>query len=128
MQIFWGGGAPERRKQPMEAFEGEEDPRPGAEVESTTVWIESATGPIVRGVVEVLSEDGALAILPDLAELGAGEDVTVRLLLDRSQPTLAATARVLSIRRLAGRSECELAWTHSGAEREMLATIVASLG
>jgi hypothetical protein len=100
----------------------------GAErVEPVRVWIESDDGSIARGLVDVLSEDGAFLRLAGTALLAAGDDVSVRIAFSMSSPTLGAAARVLWIRPAGEESECEVEWTHSGPERERLASLVASL-
>ena len=96
--------------------------------ESARVWIEDGRGSIARGLVEVISEDRAFIRLSEGAELGSGDDVAVRLSFDRSSPTLAATARVLSVRPEGETWECEIEWTHTGPERARLASLVAAHG
>jgi hypothetical protein len=101
----------------------------GAEPEEPIrVWIERGDGSITRGLVGVLSEDGASIQLTGPASVAAGDDVAVRIAVSRSSPTLGAVARVLSIRSSGAAPDCELEWTHSGPEREQLAALVASLG
>jgi hypothetical protein len=91
------------------------------------VWIENGDGSIARGLVEVLSVDGAFVRLTAAASVASGDDVAVRIAFSRSSPTLGAAARVVWIR--SGETpECELQWTHSGYAREQLATLVASFG
>ena len=95
--------------------------------EPVRIWIESGDGTIARGVADVLSEDGALVRLDGRASAAPGDEVAVRISFSRRSPTLAATARVLWIRSARGEPACELAWTHSGPERERLASFLASL-
>ncbi len=97
-------------------------------VEPIRVWIENRDGSIARGHVDVLSEDGASARLAGAVPVASGEDVTVRMAFDWSSPTLGAAARVLWVRPAGDEMECELEWTHSGPERELLACVVTSLG
>jgi hypothetical protein len=101
----------------------------GAEPEEPIrVWIERSDGSITRGLVGVLSEDGACVRLTGPASVAVGDDVAVRIAVSMSSPTLGAGAHVLFIRSSGTAPECELAWTHSGTEREQLASLVASLG
>jgi hypothetical protein len=95
--------------------------------EPVRVWIESGDGTIARGVADVLSEDGALVRLAGPASAAPGDEVAVRIAFGRTSPTLAASARILWIRSAREEPECELAWTHSGPERERLVSFVASL-
>jgi len=92
------------------------------------VWIEHDDGSIARGLIAVLSVDGALVWLRGAGAVMAGHEVAVRIAFSRSAPTLAARGRVKWVRRIDETAECELEWTHQGWEREQLAMIVASLG
>jgi hypothetical protein len=96
--------------------------------EPLRVWIEHDDGSIARGSIEVLSKDGALVRLTDASFGAPGEELAVRIAFSRKSPTLAARARVLWFRASGDVTECELAWTHSDAQREQLAKVVASLG
>jgi PilZ domain len=96
--------------------------------EPTRVWIESGDGSIARGVMEVLSADGACVRVVGADPIVPGSEVAVRMALSRSAPTLGARARILWVRSAGESVECELEWTHSGAEREQLARLVAALG
>jgi hypothetical protein len=101
----------------------------GAEPEEPIrVWIEGRDGSITRGLVGILSEEGAFIRLTDPALVAVGEDVAVRIAVSRSSPTLGAAARVLSVQSSGAAPECELEWTHSGPERGQLAALVAALG
>jgi hypothetical protein len=101
----------------------------GAEPEEPIrVWIERGDGLITRGLVGVLSEDGASIQLTGPASVAAGDDVAVRIAVSRTSPTLGAVARVLSVHSSGPTPDCELEWTHSGPEREQLAALVAALG
>jgi hypothetical protein len=95
--------------------------------ESIRVWIESADGAIARGLVEVLSEQGAVLSLTHADSVLRGDEVTARLSLDRSSPTLATGARVLWIRSEGETFECEVEWAE-GPERARLAALVTALG
>ncbi|HWW94621.1 MAG TPA: PilZ domain-containing protein [Vicinamibacteria bacterium] len=96
--------------------------------EPIRVWIERGDGSITRGLVEVLSEDGASIQLTGPASVAAGDDVAVRIAVSKDSPTLGAVARVLSVRTSGATPECELEWTNSGPDRGALAALVASLG
>ncbi|HXB55958.1 MAG TPA: PilZ domain-containing protein [Vicinamibacteria bacterium] len=95
--------------------------------EPIRVWIERGDGSITRGLVGVLSEDGASIQLTGPALVAAGDDVSVRIAVSRDSPTLGTVARVLSVRSSGAVPECELEWTHSGIERGALAALIASL-
>jgi PilZ domain-containing protein len=95
--------------------------------EPVRVWIESGDGAIARGLADVLSEDGAVVRLAGAPSVAPGDEVAVRIAFGRTSPTLAATARILWIRSANEGAEYELEWTHSGPERESLASYVASL-
>ena len=113
----------------MQALEADADRFPATgSGEPVRVWIENGDGSIARGLVEVISEDGACIRLTEDASVARGEAVAVRISFDRESPTLAATARVLSVRSNGETSECELAWTHTGPERVRLGALVAGLG
>lgn len=96
--------------------------------EPVRVWIENEEGSIARGLVEVLSESGALVRLIDAASVACGDEATVRIAVSRTSPAMGGTARVRWIRPAGETSECELEWTHSGPEREQLACLVVTLG
>jgi len=113
----------------MQALETDTNSFSGTErTDPVRVWIENEEGSIARGLVEVLSANGALVRLTGAAPAASGNDVTVRIAFSRDSPTLRAAARVLWIRPAGEMSECELEWTHLGPEREQLARLVASLG
>ena len=95
--------------------------------EPLRVWIEHEDGSIARGSIEVLSKDGALVRLTGASFGAPGEELAVRIAFSRKAPTLAARARVLWVRSSGETTECELAWTHSGPQRNQLAMVVASL-
>src|SRR5262249_28587697 len=95
--------------------------------EPSWVWIESDDGSITRGVIEVISADGACVRVTGPTTLVPGNEVDVRMALRRGAPTVGARARLLWVRSAAADLECELEWTHSGPEREQLARLVASL-
>jgi PilZ domain-containing protein len=95
--------------------------------EPVRIWIESGDGTIARGLADVVSEDGAVVRLAGPASLAPGDEVAVRIAFGRTSPTLAATARILWTRSASEEPACEVEWTHSGPERERLASFVASL-
>ena len=96
--------------------------------EPVRVWIDNGEGSIARGLVEVLSESGAVIRLVGAAPIGSGDEVAVRIAVNRTSPTLGGAARVRWVHSDGDTSECELEWTHSGFEREQLACLVVSLG
>jgi hypothetical protein len=113
----------------MHALEPDPHSRVGAEPEEPVrVWIENGDGSIARGLVEVLSESGALVRLVGVALVASGDEVAVRIAVSRTSPTLGGAARVRWVRPDGDTPECELEWTHSGPEREQLAYLVVSLG
>jgi hypothetical protein len=89
-------------------------------------WLENERGPIARGAVALLSAEGAHIRLIGDASVDPGDEVHVRLSLDRESPILAATGRVLWTQDEDGVIECELEWTHSGPEREHLEALIAA--
>jgi PilZ domain-containing protein len=96
--------------------------------EPIRIWIDNGEGSIARGLVEVLSESGAVVRLVGTAPIASGDDVVVRIAVNRRSPTLGGAARVSRVRTDEDAWECELEWTHVGLEREQLASLVASLG
>lgn len=95
--------------------------------ETLRVWIESEDGSIARGVVDVLSEDGAFVRLSDAASVDTGAEVAVRLSSRAGAATLGLAARILWILSTEEDTECELEWL-PGADRARLAPLVAALG
>jgi hypothetical protein len=90
------------------------------------VWLENARGPIARGMVALLSAEGAHIRLIGHASIEPGDEIDVRLSLDRESPILAATGRILWTQEEDDAIECELEWTHSGPQREQLETLIAA--
>jgi hypothetical protein len=86
-----------------------------AEDETVRAWIEAADGSIARGLVEVLSERGAVIRLADTAALDAGAAVAVRLSFDPASPTVGRAARVLRVLANDETSDCEVEWVPEGA-------------
>jgi PilZ domain len=95
--------------------------------ETVRIWIENDGGSIARGVVEVLSEAGAVIRVSDLETLDTGSEVAVRLGCDARSPTLGLAARVLWILSNDESSECELEWLPC-PDRARLGPLIASLG
>lgn len=96
--------------------------------EPVRVWIENGEGSISRGLVEVLSENGAVVRLVGAGSVASGDETTVRIALDRASPAMSGTARVRWVRPEGESSKCELEWTHSGPEREQLAWLILAHG
>jgi hypothetical protein len=95
--------------------------------DTVRVWIESDDGSIARGLVEVLSEDGAFIQVTDAGSFDTGAEVAVRLSCSANSPTLALAARVLWVLSRDETTECELEWM-PGSDRARLARIIAVLG
>jgi hypothetical protein len=95
--------------------------------ETLRVWIESEDGTIARGVVEVLSENGAFVRLSAAASVDTGAEVAVRLSCGSRSATLGLAARILWILSTDEDTECELEWM-PGPDREALASLIAGLG
>jgi hypothetical protein len=94
--------------------------------EGPMVWLENEQGPIARGAVALLSAEGAHVRLIGDASIEPGDEVDVRLSLDRESPILAASGRILWTQERDGAIECELEWTHSGPQREHLEALIAA--
>jgi hypothetical protein len=90
------------------------------------VWLENGRGPIARGVVELVSSEGAHIRLIATTSIEPDDELDVRLSFDRSSPILGATARVLWVQESDDVTECELEWTHSGPQREQLESMIAA--
>jgi hypothetical protein len=110
----------------MQATLAETMPSPNAGPEGPMVWLENGRGPIARGVVELLSSEGAHIRLIGTSAIEPSDELEVRLSLDRDSPSLGATARVLWVQESNDVTECELEWTHSGPERERLEALIAA--
>jgi hypothetical protein len=96
--------------------------------EPIRIWIDDGEGSIARGLVEVLSESGGVIRLVDAAPIAPGDDVVVRIAVNRRSPTLGGSARVRRVHSDRDAWECELEWTHSGPDRDQLDSLVAWLG
>jgi hypothetical protein len=110
----------------MQATLAETMPSPTAVAEGPMIWLESGRGPIARGVVELVSSEGAHIRLIGTTSIEPDDELAVRLSFDRDSPILGATARVLWIQEADDVTECELEWTHSGPERDLLETMIAA--
>ncbi len=85
-----------------------------AEDETVRAWIESADGSIARGLVEALSDHGAVIRVVDVAAPDAGAEVAVRLSFAPASPTVGKTARVLRVLAHNETSDCEVEWVPEG--------------
>ncbi len=110
----------------MQATLAETMPSPSAGPEGPMVWLESGRGPIARGVVQLVSAEGAHIRLIGTTSIEPDDVLEVRLSFDRDSPTLGATARVLWIQESDDVTECELEWTHSGPQRDQLESMIAA--
>ncbi len=90
--------------------------------------LENGSGPIARGPVTLLSQEGAHIRLTEGAFIEPGDEVDVRLSLDPDKPSVAATGRILWTQEADGTTECELEWTHSGPARKQLEQLIAARG
>ena len=113
----------------MQPLEEDTSPFGGPEDEEPIrIWIDNGEGSIARGLIEVLSESGAVVRFVGATPMASGDDVVVRIAVNRMSPTLGGAARVCRVRSDGDAWECELEWTHVGREREHLASLVVSLG
>jgi len=87
---------------------------------SAIVWIEDSASHISRGQADSVTRDGFHVNLPEAPAFGQGDEVAVRLALERGAPTFATTARVAWVRPGAASTECSLQWSASPAERQAL--------
>jgi hypothetical protein len=94
--------------------------------EGPMVWLESGRGSIARGVVELVSSEGAHIRLIGTTAIEPDDELEVRISFDRESPTVGATARVLWIQESDDVTECELEWTHTGPDRERLESMIAA--
>jgi hypothetical protein len=93
---------------------------------SAWVWIEDRAGTIARGLADTLTTTGACVRLTDTLELEAGDEVALRLCVERDAPTVATTARIRSVRTVEGAVECELEWTASAPQRAALDALLSA--
>jgi len=91
-------------------------------------WLEDGRGSIARGAVTLLSPEGAHIRLVDVGSVEPGDEVDMRLSLDRQTPSLTARGRVLWTQDADGTIECEVEWTHSGPDRAQLEQLIAQRG
>ena len=96
--------------------------------EGAMAWLETTRGPIARGAIMLLSPEGAHVRLLEVALIEPGDEVAVRLSLDRDTPIVAAKARVLWTQESNDTIECELEWTHAGPARVQLEKLIAARG
>jgi len=82
-----------------------------AEGKMVRAWIEVADGTIARGLVEALSEHGALIRLAGNSPLAPGAEVAVRLSFDPTAPTVGRAARILRILGSGAAAGCEVEWS-----------------
>ncbi len=106
----------------------ETTPQPPTGPGRPMAWLENGSGPIARGPVTLLSQEGAHIRLTEGASIEPGDEVDVRLSFDRDTPSVAATGRILWTQEADGTTECELEWTHSGPARTQLEKLIAARG
>jgi hypothetical protein len=85
------------------------------------VWIEDGEGVIVRGVAESVTASGARVRLAEPPSFAEGAEVALRLCLEPGAPTVAATARVATLRSEGAVTECGLEWTAAARQRGAIA-------
>ena len=87
---------------------------------SAMVWIEDAASRISRGQADAVTKEGLHVRLAEPPAFGQGDEVAVRIAVERGAPTLATTARVGLVRGSAGDVECNLVWSAPASERREL--------
>jgi hypothetical protein len=92
---------------------------------SAIVWIEDTASRISRGQADSVTRDGLHVNLSEAPAFGQGDEVAVRLALERGAPTLATTARVAWVRTGTSSAECSLQWSAPPAERKALEAWIA---
>lgn len=112
----------------MQVTLAETTPSPFPGPEGPLAWLENGHGPIARGAVTLLSLEGAHIRMLDIGSIEPGDEVDVRLRLDRDTPSVAATGRVLWTEESDDTVECELEWTHTGPARAKLEELIAARG
>jgi hypothetical protein len=95
--------------------------------EVVRAWLEGGDGSIVRGDVEVISEEGACLRLAEDVALDAGDEVAVRLRVDATSPALGLRARVVLLVGNGDTAECEVEWI-PGPELAGLSALLVALG
>ena len=106
----------------------ETTPSPFPGPDGPMAWLENGEGPIARGSVTLLSQEGAHVRMLEIGSIEPGDEVEVRLRLDRDTPSVAATGRVLWTEESNDTVECELEWTHTGPARTRLEQLIAARG
>ena len=106
----------------------ETTPSPFPDSEGPMAWLENGHGPIARGAITLLSLEGAHIRMLDIGSIEPGDEVDVRLRLDRDTPSVAATGRVLWTEESNDTIECELEWTGTGPARVKLEKLIAARG
>lgn len=87
---------------------------------SAMVWIEDVAAGIARGEADSVTRQGLHVRLSGPPAFEPGDEVAVRLCLERGAPTVATTARVAVVRADAGQVECDLEWDAPASERKAL--------
>ena len=77
------------------------------------VWIEDGAGGIARGLAESVTDRGAKVRLSEKPDLEAGDEVALRLCLEKGAPTVARRARISSVQPGGNAFECSLEWVAS---------------
>jgi hypothetical protein len=90
------------------------------------VWIEDREGAIARGLADTVTASGAHVRFTGKPDLEVGDEVALRICLERDAPTVATTARIRSVRTVEGAVECELEWTASAPQRAALDALLLS--
>jgi hypothetical protein len=75
------------------------------------VWIEDSTGSITRGHSDSVSAEGMSVRLAEEPGFREGDEVAVRVCLERGAPTIATRARVGAVRPSEEGFACDLVWT-----------------
>jgi len=89
------------------------------------VWIEDAASHIARGQADSVTREGLHVQLSEAPAFGQGDEVAVRLALERGAPTVATTARVAWVRTGTASAECSLQWSAPASERKALEAWIA---
>jgi hypothetical protein len=79
--------------------------------QTVMVWIEDGTGSIARGHSNSVGAEGMSVRLAEMPSFSEGDEVAVRLCLERGAPTIATTARVGTVRTSEEGIACDLLWT-----------------
>jgi hypothetical protein len=87
---------------------------------SAMVWIEDGASRISRGQADAVTSEGLHVKLAEPPAFGQGDEVAVRIALERGAPTLATRARVGLVRGSAGAVECSLVWSAPASDRQEL--------